>query len=130
MKSVYTGLNYKGCMVTEMQFYDVWYEFDEWEKGFDVYNESADVHFSLSDGSRWCASFYTYEKLSSLAHKNADSGECLGGRYFYADKPVFIEKLDKELILAVLRDIIYKYGNGVCDLSEVLSEVFTRVDEK
>ena len=114
----------------EMQFYDVWYEFDEWENGFDEYNESADVHFSLSDGSRWCASFYTYENLRSLVKKDAASGECLGGRYFYADKPIFIEKLDKELILAVLRDIIGEYGNSVHDLPKVLSDIFTRVDEE
>lgn len=110
------------------EIFDVWYEFDEWENGFDLYDENADVHFSLSDGSRWCASFYTYENLNSLVKKDRVTGESLGGKYFLADKPIFIEKMDRELIVAVLGDIIDKYWNCK-ERSRVLSSIFTRVDE-
>lgn len=85
---------------------DIWYEFDTWQDGFDETDANADVHFTLEDGTRWCAAFYTYRNLQSLAEKNRQSGECLSGAYFCADKPIFIERLRKDLIVSVLEEII------------------------
>ena len=103
-----------------MNITKIWYEFDAWSDGYDENDGNADVHFALEDGSEWCAAFYTYQNLRSLSEKNRATGELLAGRYFYADKPIFIEKLDKELIAAVLQDLLENEPD--------LSAVFTRTD--
>lgn len=100
---------------------NVWYEFDEWEREFDIYNETSIVHFDTEDGSRWCAEFYTYQYLLTLSEKNKKTGELLEGQYFYGDKPIFISKLDKELIKTVIIDIL---DNN----KAFLDDVFTRVN--
>ena len=102
-----------------MNIKKIWFEFDEWEDGFNEDDENADVHFELDDGSKWCAEFYTYQNLISISEKNRQTGECLSGEYFYAEKPIFISKMDKELIISVLNDII----NTESDLSSVFTKI-------
>ena len=97
----------------------IWFEFDEWTDKHDEDDENADVHFELADGSKWCASFYTYRNLFSLSEKNRNTGENLSGKYFIADKPIFISSINKELIISVLNDIIANETD--------LSSVFTKV---
>lgn len=103
-----------------MEIKNIWFEFDEWDSGYDEYDECFDVHFDLNDGTRWCASFFTYENILSLSKKNQVTGEALGGRYFYSPQAILISKVDKELIISVLKDIMHTYPN--------LSEVFTKVE--
>lgn len=105
-----------------MKITKIWFEFDEWANGYDEDDENADVHFELSDGSRWCAEFFTYRNLYSLSEKNRNTGENLSGQYFTADKPIFISVMNKELIISVLNDIIANYTD--------LSSVFTRIDDE
>lgn len=99
---------------------DIWYEFDQWQDGFDPDDANADVCFSLPDGTRWCAAFYTYQNLLHLARKNNKTGELLGGQYFCADKPIFIAKMEKSLILAVLQDLLQAGGDP--------EQLFTRAE--
>lgn len=89
-----------------MHIRNIWFEFEEWKDNYDENDENADVHFELDDGTKWCAEFFTYQNLISLSKKNQETGECLAGEYFYADKPIFISKMNKELISSVLNDII------------------------
>lgn len=89
-----------------MKIVKIWYEFDEWAAEFDPNDANADVCFVLEDGTMWCAAFYTYRYLMTLAAKKRQSGECLSGSYFAADKPIFIEKMTKETIIAVLNDLL------------------------
>lgn len=42
-----------------MKIKNIWFEFDEWNSGYDEYDENFDVHFDLNDETRWCASCYT-----------------------------------------------------------------------
>lgn len=104
-----------------MEIKSIWYEFELWQEGYDEEDENADVVFELSDGTKWCASFYTYQNLLSLSKKNQMTGEELSGQYFLADKPIFISKMKKELIVSVLNDILRTPRD--------LSDVFTRVSE-
>ncbi len=99
----------------------IWFEFDEWTDGYNEDDENADVHFELLDGSKWCASFFTYRNLYSLSEKNRNSGENLSGQYFRADKPIFISAMNKGLIISVLNDIIANESD--------LSSVFTKLDD-
>lgn len=85
---------------------NIWFEFEEWAGGYDENDGNAIVHFELNDGTKWCAEFFTYQNLVSLSNKNKETGECLSGAYFYVDKPIFILKMNKELILSVLNEII------------------------
>lgn len=104
-----------------MKIQNLWFEFEAWANGYDETDENADVHFELEDGSKWCASFFTYQNLLSLAKKNQQTGENLSGQYFYADKPIFIAKMEKELIVSILNDIIQHEPD--------LSSVFTKIDD-
>lgn len=103
-----------------MEIKNIWFEFEEWADGYDEYDENSDVHFELSDETKWCAAFYTYQNLLSISKKNQATGECLAGQYFYADKPIFISKMNKELIISTLNDIIKSEKDLSC--------VFTRVN--
>ena len=81
-----------------MEIKNIWFEFEVWEDGYNEDDENSDVCFELSDGTKWCATFITFQNLLSLSKKNQKTGECLSGQYFYADKPIFISKMNKELI--------------------------------
>lgn len=102
-----------------MEIRNIWFEFEMWEDGFDEYDENSDVHFELSDGTKWCATFITYKNLLSLSKKNQVTGECLSGQYFYADKPIFISKMSKELIISVLGHIIQTEKDLTCAFTRI-----------
>lgn len=104
-----------------MEIKNIWYEFEVWADGYDEYDENADVIFELNDGTKWCAMFFTYRNLLSLSKKNQATGELLSGKYFLADKPVFISEMKKDIIIAVINDII--------KTEKDLSCVFTKVSE-
>ena len=103
-----------------MKIKKIWFEFEEWQNGYSELDENSDVHFELDDGSKWCAEFFTFQNLISISNKNQNTGEYLGGQYFYSDKPIFISKMNKEVIISVLNDII-------CNESD-LSAVFTKIN--
>lgn len=103
-----------------MEIKNIWYEFETWADGYDEYDENSDVVFELSDGTKWCATFFTYKNLLSISKKNQVTGEFLSGRYFLADKPVFISEMKKDTIISVLNDIIRTEKD--------LSRVFTRIN--
>lgn len=102
-----------------MKIKNIWYEFEEWSEEVDQEDCNADVIFELQDGSKWCASFYTFQNLLSLSRKNSITGECLSGTYFYVDKPIFISKMDKTIILSVIKDALQ---------NDLLSYMFTKVN--
>ncbi|MBQ9746243.1 MAG: hypothetical protein IJW21_05420 [Clostridia bacterium] len=104
----------------ERKLAGIWFEFDEWCEGYSEDDENADVIFELSDGSRYCATFFTYKNLHTLAQRARATGENLFGTYFCAEKPVFIERMNKQTILAVIHDIMSK---GETDTA------FCRIDE-
>jgi hypothetical protein len=104
-----------------MKIEDIWFEFDEWDEPLNEDDSNADVHFVLDDGTKWCASFFTYKNLISLSEKNKETGENLNGKYFYSEKPVFIEKMNKQTIIFVLNDII--------ENEKELKSVFTDINK-
>lgn len=100
---------------------NLWYEFDQWSNGYSIDDVNTNVIFELSDGTKWSAFFITYHNLLSLSKKNRETGECLEGQYFYADKPIFISEMNKELVLSVLHDIIQNEPD--------LTSVFTKITD-
>lgn len=84
----------------------IWYEFEAAAGSFDLLDSNADVVVTLSSGRRWAASFFTYQNIKTLRKMNTLSGECLCGTYFCADSMILVSELSKEVIQAVLQDII------------------------
>ena len=106
-KTRYYADDLKKLEITKLE--SLFQELDNIER-YNIYDYNIDVIFELSDGSCWSATFFTYENLLSLRKRYQETGECLAGKYFYADKPIFISKIDKELIKDVIKDILYKGG--------------------
>lgn len=104
-----------------MEIKNIWFEFEAWADGYNENDENSDVYFELNDGTKWCATFITYKNLLSISDKNMATGECLSGQYFYADKPIFISKMNKNLIMSVLDDIIQTETDLYC--------IFTKIND-
>lgn len=104
-----------------MEIKNIWFEFETWADSYNEYDTNSDVHFELDDGTKWYATFFTYQNLFNLSKKNQLTGECLSGQYFYSDKPIFISKMSKQLIISVLNDIIQTETDLSC--------VFTKISD-
>ncbi|MDE7364905.1 MAG: hypothetical protein K2N27_08525, partial [Ruminococcus sp.] len=61
----------------------------------------------------------TYQNLFNLSKKNQLTGEYRSGQYFYADKPIFISKMSKQLIISVLNDIIQTETDLSCAFTKI-----------
>ena len=84
----------------------IWFESDNWAEPYDENDDNMDVIFTLSDRTKWVASFFTYQNILSLNRKNKTTGECLNGLYFCATDMILIEKLTKDNIQKVLNEMI------------------------
>ncbi len=84
----------------------IWIEAEEWEFGWDPLNVNSNVKVVLSDGSSWVATFFTYGNISTLRTKNVETGECLGGKYFWATDLILIDELTRERIAEVIANLI------------------------
>ena len=90
-----------------MTEFSISYEFDNWEPGqHNPDNDNSDVWVTLSDESRWVATFFTYRNISSLSIKNAETGECLSGKYFWSSDMILIDRLTPSNIEAVVKDLL------------------------
>jgi hypothetical protein len=64
------------------------------------------VIVTFEDGGRWTASFFSYQNILSLAEKNRNTGECLGGNYFVATDIVLVDEATRQRIEEVVEDLI------------------------
>lgn len=67
---------------------------------------SIDVIVTLLDGSRYVATFFTYESIRRITQKNQATGGSLAGKYFWASDMVLIDKIDRESIELVIQDLL------------------------
>ncbi len=84
----------------------LWIEAEQWEDGWDRLDDNTDVVAELYDGTRWVATFFTFRNIVTLSSKNAETGECLGGKYFWASDLILIDEMTRERIWQVLEDLI------------------------
>lgn len=83
------------------------YEFDFWSPGqHDPDDLNSNVWVYFDDGTRWCATFYTFRNIEMLRKKNEQSGELLNGKYFVADHMILIDRLTKGDVESVVNDMI------------------------
>ena len=47
-----------------------------------IVDDNTDVVVTFDDGAVHVATFFTYKNIENLRRKNAETGECLGGKYF------------------------------------------------
>ena len=85
----------------------IWIEAEEWAPGqWTPIDDNSDVIVTLGDGTRWVATFVTYQNVLSLAAKNRQTGECMSGRYLAVTDMILIEELTRPLVEAVVADLI------------------------
>lgn len=75
-------------------------------KQWDVIDDNLDVEVKFSDGSRFTATFFTLENLSSLFTKNKQTGECGNGTYLWAKEMIIVQRLDQETMDATVRGLL------------------------
>ncbi len=68
-------------------------------------NGNVDVEVLERDGKRWAATFFTLENLEALFVKNAVTGECAEGTYFWASDMIVVRLLSMRVIQRTIRDL-------------------------
>jgi len=87
--------------------YNLWIEAGQWAPGqWKPADCNSDVIVSFEQGTKWVATFFTYQNVSSLAKKNQSTGECLNGKYFWATDMILVDELTRERIEEVVSDLI------------------------
>lgn len=85
----------------------IWIEAEQWTHGqWDPVDCNSDVIVSFEKGAEWTATFFTYRNLSTLVEKNKESGECLGGKYFWASGMILVDEISRERIEEVVRHLV------------------------
>ena len=98
----------------ELSIKSIWFEFLESQDSIDRFDSNSDVVFELNDGSRWGATFFTYQNIETLRKKNQQSGECLNGSYFCAEAMILVSEMSKEVIGAVLQEMLSSGEIEIC----------------
>ena len=75
---------------------------EEWNPRCDA----IDVVVTLPEGTRWAATFITPSYMDELRRKYAETGECLGGRYFWIARTVFADELSRPAIEEIVEDLL------------------------
>ncbi|GFN33979.1 hypothetical protein [Paenibacillus xylaniclasticus] len=90
--------------------YFIWIEAEQWEGGWNPYDDNTDVIVTFEDGSRWVASFFTYKNVQSLVEKNRHTGECLHGKYLWSSDMILVDECSRERIEEVIGHLLLR-GN-------------------
>ena len=90
-----------------MEVVEIWIEAEHWAPGqWTPRDDITDAIVTLNDGTRWVATFCAFEHLAALRRNSAESGECLGGKYFWASDLVLIDDTSRPSIEVVVRDML------------------------
>jgi hypothetical protein len=68
--------------------------------------DEADATITFRDGSRRYATFMTLDVVQRNMDKNARTGECLGGRYFWCSDLIIVRDAGFEGMASAIRDLI------------------------
>jgi len=94
-------------MNSPKRHYSIWIEAEEWAVGeWTPADDNSDVIVTFDNGDRWVATFFSYQNILSLAEKNRDSGECLGGKYFVATDMILVDEISRDRIEEVIAEMI------------------------
>jgi hypothetical protein len=88
-----------------MDSFSLWIETEAWE-GWNPQDANSDVVVTLSDGTRWAATFFTYANITTLTTRYKETGECLSGRYFWAADMILVDELNRQRIGEVVQALL------------------------
>jgi hypothetical protein len=74
--------------------------------GTAIVDDNTDVIVTFNDGSVYVATFFTYANVENLRRKNAETRECLSGKYFWASDMILIDRVDRGSIEQVIADLL------------------------
>ena len=75
--------------------------------GVDPVDDNVDIEVELAgNAKRWGATVFTLANLDSLMRRWEHSGECGGGRYFWADHAVIVRELTPDDIVQVIEALL------------------------
>lgn len=93
-----------------MQVRTIWIENevtgDAQGRAHDPEDTNSDVVVTMTDRSRWVATFFSYANIGNLVAKNRFSGECLSGRYFWSSDMILVDEVTRERIEEVIKDLL------------------------
>jgi hypothetical protein len=69
-------------------------------------DDAVDVVVTMPDRTRWAATFITPLHMQRLRAADRETGEYLGGRYFWIARPVFTDELSRPAIEAIVADLL------------------------
>lgn len=69
-------------------------------------NENTDVIVEMSNGEVYVASFFTFGNLDLIRQQSKINGNYLSGKYFWAEKMVFLDSCSIDSIKEVIYDLI------------------------
>lgn len=65
-------------MKSQGQQYSIWIAAEGWApSAWNPADDNSDVIVTFENGTRWYATFFTYQNILSLRDKNRETGECL-----------------------------------------------------
>ena len=83
----------------------------------DAHDDNVDVVVMLSNGERRTVTFFTLNNIKRLMTQFEQSGECLGGLYFWAKEMVVVRDLKEETIHEVVNGMVssgeYQHVYGI-----------------
>ena len=68
--------------------------------------DNLDVEVTLTDGTRFAATFFTLQNVEKLFRKNANTGECHGGLYLWAANMILVRELSEAIIVKTVEDLL------------------------
>ncbi|MCB0629152.1 MAG: hypothetical protein R2824_18785 [Saprospiraceae bacterium] len=82
------------------------YKYGHDREAIDYADNYTDVIVEMENGAVYVASFFTYQSISSLIDKHRMNGEYLGGKYYWAEDMVLIDKCGMEDVKKVIQHLI------------------------
>ena len=87
--------------------YSLWIEAEEWlPEDWTPVDTNSDVHVAFENGTRWVATFFSYQNILSLAEKNRTTGECLRGKYCWATDMILVDEVSRTRIEEVVAHLL------------------------
>jgi hypothetical protein len=94
-------------MKKEQQQYTIWIEAEQCVPGsWNPEDANTDVIVTWEDGSRWVATFFSYQNVQTLSEKNRRTGESLSGAYFWASDMILADQVSRERIEQIIEELI------------------------
>lgn len=85
----------------------LWLSSDCWEEGsHKPEDDCVDVAVTVADGTRWVATFCSFQHVQTLRSRWARSGECLSGRYVWMTNMILVVDTSRQTIEHVIQDLL------------------------